>query len=660
MRVVSHLILGLVLSFLFFCSVAAQQTDWEKFLESEKETAESSELLEKLEQLREHPLDVNRANLKMLLTIPGMRPTVARSIVALRRKHKLVNLEEIPQNITLTPDEWRWLRQFLVIRVPSPRTRQFSLKFRSRVFQRLEKARGFQRAYYQGSPVKLYHRLHVVYPPLKGSLVLEKDSGERNWNDLTVFYLENSFWQDRLRFIFGHYHLGFGQGLVFWTPYAFAKGGEPIFPTKKVELPVEGNRSTSETELLRGAVAYYHSSKFSLLTFYSDSRWDATLTNGKAQTIAKTGLHRTATEMAKRDQLREKLYGGHVTKQFKEKLCIGLSFYQSYFQPELMHSSKSADYFRFWGSRNQVGGMNIDYLFTRGMIFGEIAACHHGGKAGLIGAIFDYHAVQLSTLFRYYGREFQNLHAHGFGESDDTCNEIGHYFGLRYRPFRKSQFWLYFDQFRQPWCTATKPMPSSGYEWLFQWQQKFFRGFSIIVRIREKTKEHTETVTLDQIQRTPQIPFSRRTYRGQWEMRVSPRLRLRGRVEWIVVAPRREGAFDQFVHREKGILLFQDCYWQPISSLTLRARWTLFDTDSYNSRLYQFESDLYGVMSNKALYGKGSRWYTVVRWKWTKLSAISLKYATTYFVNRQTIGSGYEQIDSNTDHWISVQLDAGW
>ncbi|HDI52412.1 MAG TPA: hypothetical protein ENF45_07250, partial [Bacteroidetes bacterium] len=104
MQVVSHLILGLVLSFLFSCSVAAQQTDWEKFLESEKETAESSELLEKLEQLREHPLDVNRANLKMLLTIPGMRPTVARNIVALRRKHKLVNLEEIPQNITLTPD----------------------------------------------------------------------------------------------------------------------------------------------------------------------------------------------------------------------------------------------------------------------------------------------------------------------------------------------------------------------------------------------------------------------------------------------------------------------------------------------------------------------------------------------------------------------------
>ncbi len=65
---------------------------------------------------------------------------------------------------------------------------------------------------------------------------------------------------------------------------------------------------------------------------------------------------------------------------------------------------------------------------------------------------------------------------------------------------------------------------------------------------------------------------------------------------------------------EHGFIVYQDLAYRPMKSMlefTLRA--ALFDTDSYDARLYAYENDLIGVFSIPPYYGRGMRWYAMVR-----------------------------------------------
>jgi hypothetical protein len=91
--------------------------------------------------------------------------------------------------------------------------------------------------------------------------------------------------------------------------------------------------------------------------------------------------------------------------------------------------------------------------------------------------------------------------------------------------------------------------------------------------------------------------------------------------------------------------------------LTIDARLAFFDTDSYDSRVYEFESEVRGTVSNPALYGRGRRWYVVVRYSLLGGLDISAKYSQTYRDDLKVIGSGLDQIDGNVDSRLTAQVD---
>ena len=72
-----------------------------------------------------------------------------------------------------------------------------------------------------------------------------------------------------------------------------------------------------------------------------------------------------------------------------------------------------------------------------------------------------------------------------------------------------------------------------------------------------------------------------------------------------------------------------------------------FRTDSYDSRLYEYENDLPGLMKNVGLYGKGVRWYALAKGRVLGKVHLSLKYSITHF---------YEG-EKKDDHRFGVQLE---
>ena len=96
---------------------------------------------------------------------------------------------------------------------------------------------------------------------------------------------------------------------------------------------------------------------------------------------------------------------------------------------------------------------------------------------------------------------------------------------------------------------------------------------------------------------------------------------------------------------------------KPFRNLTITSRIILFNSDSFNSSVYEYEYDLQGILSNVGLSGSGIRWYIVGNYRFTNFLKISLKYAETYKPDEKQLSSGEALLYNNVDNRLSLQLD---
>ena len=83
--------------------------------------------------------------------------------------------------------------------------------------------------------------------------------------------------------------------------------------------------------------------------------------------------------------------------------------------------------------------------------------------------------------------------------------------------------------------------------------------------------------------------------------------------------------------RGEGMLMFTELNLFPARSCFYgTTRMIFFDTQSYDSRVYEYESDVRGGYSFPPLYGRGSRWYIVAGWKVRRSVELSFKYSETF------------------------------
>jgi hypothetical protein len=100
----------------------------------------------------------------------------------------------------------------------------------------------------------------------------------------------------------------------------------------------------------------------------------------------------------------------------------------------------------------------------------------------------------------------------------------------------------------------------------------------------------------------------------------------------------------------RGLLFFQEVTADLGSRLSLSARAVAFHTDSYESRVYEYEADVPGAYASPALYERGFRWYVLCRYHWGQRTGISAKFSQTS-KERTIPGSG------GSDSQLNFQLD---
>lgn len=637
--------------------------------EEEQLDREGEQLIQFLQDLAANPVNINSGPIDELLQIPGLNLKTANAIVEYRKKTPFESVDEVVNVAGIGPATLRQIRPYITIGDFSGKLRSLYKNPRywtagsraeifSRVQQTIEMQEGFRRADslggFSGNPVQYYQRFRYQSRHLSLNLTQQKDAGE-SVDALTGFDF-NSFHfgiqdvglvQD---LIIGDYSLTAGQGLVFWNGGAFGKGREVVSAPNRNERGLRGYTSAQETDFFRGA-AITAGRRLQTTVFFSDQQQTASvLAADTLRFFSSSGFHRTQSEIERKDNLNHRVFGGRLRYQTDYGI-FGISGYQSNFDKVIGRGSLLSNRYDFSGKNHSVAGVDYRGVIGQVLLFGELARSKNGGLAGIAGLGASLGSKTEGVVsYRNYERDFQSFFGDGFGESSGTPqNEEGFYAGLRHEINSFLSLNAYMDQyhFQAPRFGTTQPTRGRDVLGLLEFNAP--AGLEAYILFRNEIKEEDFTGRDEFGREQLQLGEEKRTnIRVHLQFQANPKIRLRTRGEWV-----RHRAAD--ARQENGYLLYQDIRFNSNKKWKIDARITVFDTDGFDSRIFQFENDLLYVLSNVALFDRGERMYVLVNYEPFPYMEFWAKYSVTIFEDTFRISSGLNEIQGDSRSKIGIQ-----
>jgi hypothetical protein len=447
------------------------------------------------------------------------------------------------------------------------------------------------------------------------------------------------------RLVVGDYQAQFGQGLTVWGGFATRKSADAM-SVKKQERGFTAHSGSDENRFFRGFAVTVAHKQWTFSSFVSYKFIDATLDSLGFKSLQTSGAHNTTSTVASKHSLPEFVAGGNIAHKW-EHLKIGCTGLWHRYGAENNRDLKN--YNRLELSEKQNANIGVDFytFWNKVVAFGEIAFGSNGKAAGVVGLLFDLSSdFRVSTLYRNYDKAYQAVYAKGFGENSKTANEQGWYVGLQWTPYRNLTLSAFADIYSFPWMKYNVDAPSSGWEYTlraaFQATSETLFSAQVKRSSKEANNSNADSAT-KQIVKTDAT-----TIRGNVRYELLPGLRMEDRLELTFI----DGA-----NSETGLLLFHDVnYKHHTWPFKLSARIAVFDSDSWASRFYAYESDVLSAFSVPAYYSKGARWFLNMQFLFWKRIDLWFRIAQTRYFDKTTIGSGINTIEGSRQTDIKVQL----
>lgn len=509
---------------------------------------------------------------------------------------------------------------------------------------------------YEGNQYKYYTRYKFeAQDQFSAGFTAEKDQGESFFSgsnkkgfDFYSAHVSLKINKTVEQVTVGDFLVRAGQGLVLWQGYTTGKS-ENVLAISKTNQGIRPSTAVDENLYFRGAATSLNLGKAKLSIFYSqkndDGNVEGTDSTGYFVTSLQTsGYHRTNSEIDDKNSVRNTNFGGIFTWTFSN-LKVGTTLIRQQLNIPLVPASQLYNQFRFRGTENLTGG--VDYTFNKGkyQFFGEAALSKSKGKAFVQGAIVNLNdQLSFSLLYRHFDRNYQSLWANTFAEGSNISNESGLYFGAKILPVKFVTFSAYADLYKSNWIDYTTAAPSTGWDALTQANVVLSRKVDFYIRYKNEEKE----VKFIQNERYVNLPVQTQKLRFHFNFKYSEKIKLKTRFEHINY---------RGLQKEKGFLVFQDIQFLPSKiPLNISARIAYFNTDSYYSRIYAYESDLLYTFSIPSFYGSGFRTYLNISYKISKNIDCWFKIANTSWSDREVISSGYNEISGNNKTELKFQL----
>ena len=602
-------------------------------------------------------LDLDRANARELENLPGITPTVARAIILMRNQMGLKSAADLLSVPGMTEGMFRSVRGFVFVSGASKERTTFrsgwdrmSGRVRLRFTQDLQTRRGFHDGSYRGSKAGILERISFSVPDRgEVNVLLEKDPGEPGLDDLLSISIRLENFLGLSNLILGDFRVEAGQGLILWgSSYRFTNG-DPVLRFSKTSRGILSNRSVVEDGFLRGVGATLESGCLNLVGFFSLKHLDATVNEGEIVGFPASGHHRTTTEISRKNAAKVVIAGTRGTFQFGDRSHVGLTAYTLAFDRGISSSLPRL------GGRRRINQVSFDIEQSHGVatLVGEWGLSGTGTVGGMSGLIFAVEPVAaVSMFFRASAKDMVRLQGSvPFGLFNRPEDAWSMHFGLRLRPSTAVMVSGYFD-IERPRHTGVTSFPGWGRESSLQADFNPRSYVRLSLRYKEGLHQEARSAPADQGLPTRMIlEQSRREFRITWKLDVGSKLAVRSRLELIRFAPGKVSSVDA------GLLVFHEIKFRLTERLTTEARYMFFDTASYESRAYELENDVPGSFLNQAIFGRGSRWYLLVRIRILNDAALSAKYSETEREDVKSIGTGPDEIASNRQSRLNLQLD---
>jgi hypothetical protein len=484
-------------------------------------------------------------------------------------------------------------------------------------------------------------------------ITAEKDAGEQFWGKMHKgydFYSAHAQLNDFGRFktiVAGDFRANFGQGLVLRPEFGMGKSSYVLNVVPR-NSGLKKYSSTDEYNFFRGGGATVRFGKVDLTAFYSNKMIGGDSADGTFSSIYKTGLHRTASEINKKQAVNQQVIGGNATYTHS-KIQIGFTAVRTMLDFSLEPKQSVYNYFYFSGKNQTTAGLHYRMRWHKLNIFGETAITDNGSVATLNGCSFSpVPKVNLVALHRYFSPEYDTFYATAFSESSRINNETGFYLGAEIRPIRRWKVAAYADSYRFPWPKFGVDAPTTGTDYLMQVDFAAQRNVNMYWRFKYEAKQtnlSSSNATMPQI-----VPFEKTS--------------LRYNLTYYFGNFSFKNVFEGNLYRKAdaawkyGIIASQDISYKFAKiPLKIDLRFQLFDAVDYENRFYSYEKDILYAFTIPMYYGLGSRYYLNVKYELTNKLALWFKIAQTVYADeRESLSSGNEAISGNRKTDVRMML----
>ncbi len=640
------------------------ETIIEQIAEESEEELDYAELHEALYYFSENPINLNKTSKEELSQLYFLNAYQIDKLMAhIEKNGKLLSYLELQTVAGFDVQTIEHLLPFISVNT-SISSKQLFTNIKQYVILRdqffLQKQKGYQlneqnKTHYLGNPHRTYMRYRLKNKHLQAGITAEKDAGESFFGvhqpygfDFYSAHLQAKNLGKIKNVILGDYQLNFGQGLVMQSGMSFGKSSEVINIQKSGNL-IKAHTAAAENLFFRGAAMQMKPlENLEVIAFFSANKVDANITDTLENeefafsSIQGSGLHRTESELLDKDVILQNHFGGHINYNYKQ-LNLGVSYYNTKIEGDYQKNIYPYNQFDFSGNSNQNFGFDYQFLYKNMNFFGEIARSENGALAHINGLMLGLDkTLSASLLYRDFAKDYQSIYANAFAEGD-AQNEKGVYMGLEYRPNHKLKIKGYVDNYQFPWLRFGVDAPSKGNDFLLQSDYKISRSIKIYARYKSETKE-------DGITESSAISAKRKdNFRLHINYKEGENWAFANRFESTIIHFNNQ--------KENGYMLYQDVKYKPLfGKLTFSSRYVLFNTPTYDSRIYAYENDVLYGYSIPSYYGKGSKIYVVAKWNIFRNLDAWFRIAHTTFTDREVLKSGWDEIDGNKMTEVKVQL----
>ncbi len=532
----------------------------------------------------------------------------------------LLSVYELQYVLGLPKEKARQLAQFCYV-APIPKHRDIDELIRkgkhtvavTTTFSNVSASDYTEMYHYAGSPMKEVIRYRFQsFNSLYWGFTLKKDMGEsfsmRDGFDSQSLYVQL---KNRGRFsniLFGDYRISIGQGLILSQGGSYGNSLEQTGGQQSNVL--SKHSSTSEYLFSRGIGTTVSLGKIRITPFLSKRLLDGKISQDSVFpfTIAKTGYHRTNSEISNKQAINYMLYGLH--SQFSVgRWRIAAAVLQHSFSKDSIRST----------IRN--ASLSYSYFKQNVRLYGETAIDKNFRVAMIHGAQFSLsEELQLSQSVRYYSSDYESFMSSSIGRRSVTNNEFGTTTSARFLLNAKTTLYVSNDIFSFPKATTTIDVPTKGDVFRMKLLYKEFSGRTAFYQFSQTMQTEKQEFGF--------VMGRKQNHKLYASLPVNK--------DFVVKSAIQFSKTDD----EVGYLCYADAVWKIKPQFSVSVRFAQFDA-TYDCRQYAWEDDVTYVFSSAQYLYAGSSWYLLAKWKKNALQ-LQAKVSQTRYSNKYELPESYD------------------